>query len=298
MNNFINTILPSDVWSVVLNNMFEDMFFMDTVFSKYKYMIHTYTANYATNTQLLEFTDNEYPNILRKISRSSNLGMIKYLYHYKLLTKNDVIIYDFFQSACNNESLKTMNYLAQTFKITKHDIFLDIIYVFRDACIYNRHKIVMYLITTFDITCNDLIIDINDILRCVSSNGYLEMFMCLTQAFKLTCVNVVHSDSIAYASKNGHLDICKYLINTFPVTPEEIASDYFDGILFAFRMACKYGHLEIVRYIAETFELTGRDVASDGNFAFHWASINGHGAVLEYLNNNFNKYYTIGSFWL
>ena len=52
---------------------------------------------------------------------------------------------------------------------------------------------------------------------------------------------------------------------------------------YAFRYACCYGHLEVLKWLVDTFELTLMDVRSLGNDALNLACKHGHLNILQFL---------------
>ncbi|RKX25339.1 MAG: hypothetical protein DRP47_09960, partial [Candidatus Zixiibacteriota bacterium] len=86
-------------------------------------------------------------------------------------------------------------------------------------------------------------------------------------------VDIAADDNYATksASKNGHLDVVKYLV--------EHGADVTVDDDYAVRWASKNGHLDVVKYLVEQ----GVDVTTNGNCAIRCASDNGRLGMIKYL---------------
>ena len=80
-------------------------------------------------------------------------------------------------------------------------------------------------------------------------------------------------DSIAvrFASRNGHRNVVKYLI--------EKGADFWTNNNHAIREASENGHLEVVKYLAGK----GADFRADNNYAVRYASEHRHFEIVWYL---------------
>jgi hypothetical protein len=83
-------------------------------------------------------------------------------------------------------------------------------------------------------------------------------------------------DSFLKATKNGHLEVVKYLISFPGINPS--ADDNF-----AIKLASINGHLSVVKYLIGLSEEYKIDPAADDNYAVIKASERGHLDVVKYL---------------
>ena len=79
--------------------------------------------------------------------------------------------------------------------------------------------------------------------------------------------------AIRWASKNGHLEVVKYLAS------KEVGCDPKANDNMAIRWASENGHLEVVKYLVSL----GCDPKTGNNYAIRCASENGHLEVVKYL---------------
>ena len=110
--------------------------------------------------------------------------------------------------------------------------------------------------------------DKNKILRYVCIFGYLNIVRYIIEKY-----NVDDDFPVIYASKNGHFEMVKYLV-------EERGADARAENDDAVRLASKFGHLKIVKYLVENCEA---DIRANSDYAVRWASWNGHLQVVRYL---------------
>ena len=83
-----------------------------------------------------------------------------------------------------------------------------------------------------------------------------------------------NDDALRQASRNGHLEIVKYLIENGANIHAE--NDY------ALRWASNEGHLEVVKYLIKK----GTDVHAENDHALRWASGKGHLEIVKFLIEN------------
>lgn len=168
-----------------------------------------------------------------KICRSSNIGMARYLYESKNLTKNIVMKIDIEHPHAN---------------------------IFRCVHMYGDLKMLKYVIRTFKLTRPDIVSNNNSIIGNLSCDGQLEMLEYLTETFKLTrddarcCTNY----ALGRASANGHFEVVKYLVQTFKLTKDDII--YGHGGHSPWLEAVIRERRKIMRYFKDTFELTHTDI--------------------------------------
>ena len=82
---------------------------------------------------------------------------------------------------------------------------------------------------------------------------------------------MVKNDAVIEVSKNGHLEVVKYLVSQ--------GADIKTRDNYAVRWASRNGHLEVVKYLVSQ----GADIKTRDNYAVIWASRNRHLEVIKYL---------------
>jgi len=90
--------------------------------------------------------------------------------------------------------------------------------------------------------------------------------------------NGVHTNNnyaIKWASKNGHLDLVKKLI--------EHGADIHADDDYAVRLASKNGHLCVVKKLIKY----GANIHAENDFSIVWASANKYFDIVELLTSNF-----------
>ncbi len=81
----------------------------------------------------------------------------------------------------------------------------------------------------------------------------------------------IHIDDVRLASKNGHLEVVKYLVS--------LGANIRSENDFALKYASRNGHLEVVKYLVSL----GANIHADYDYAVKYASQNGHLDVVKYL---------------
>ena len=108
------------------------------------------------------------------------------------------------------------------------------------------------------------------ILAC--RNGYTEYYIKWSKiAGTRWDPSVDYNNAIRLASKNGHIEIVKILLQDKRVDPTDN---------WAIRIASQFGHIEIVKILLEDKRV---DPSADDNYAIQYASQNGHTAVVKLL---------------
>jgi len=122
-------------------------------------------------------------------------------------------------------------------------------------------------------------------LRAAAFNGHLEVCRWLTETFQLTVEDARSHITYALklAARKGHLAVCRLLAETFQLTAEDARAH--NNV--AFRWAAENGHLTVCRWLTETFQLTAEDARADDNFAFQFAATNCHWDVCRWLVKTF-----------
>jgi ankyrin repeat protein len=112
-------------------------------------------------------------------------------------------------------------------------------------------------------------------IQTASKNGHLELIKYLVsiQSYSMNLADVTANNNCAiqYASKNGHLEIVKYLVSQ--------KADVTANNNYAIQWASKNGHLETVKYLVSQ----GADVTANNNYAIQYASWYGHLEIVKYL---------------
>lgn len=208
---------------------------------------------------------------------------------------------------------------------------------FKWACLNGYHDIILYLIMEganyhirgghfMDMACDNGFLDyfrnkINSdtniyneyVLRKACQYGYLDIVKFMVDHAANGHFNYLRSiskynthDNILNASKNGHLEIIKYLVECGYVlntnnckVPMFYASSggyleiikYFDeknvdlhvNNEYSLNFACMKGHLEIVKFFIEEKGFNVNSIYDDSSFPLYWASKNGHLDIVIYL---------------
>ena len=120
-----------------------------------------------------------------------------------------------------------------------------------------------------------------------SAYGHLNILKWLINTFQLTCVD---QRLFQLASGNGHLDVLKWLTVTFQMKAIDARADNN----CAFRWASGNGHLDVLKWLTFTFQLSDIDVRSNNNCALRWAKKSRHLDVVNWLtitfpNHNINQ---------
>jgi antitoxin component HigA of HigAB toxin-antitoxin module len=150
----------------------------------------------------------------------------------------------------------------------------------------NRLEMIKFLVGIYRLTIDDLRTDDNIILLSSCEYGHLEIVKYLINTFDLKVEDtkgIDDHDALQISCATGHLEIIKFLVDTFKLTAKDIKS-YNNSAL---RLSCTHGHLEVVKYLVDTFKLTAEDARSNSNFALHWAYRNNHLEVVKYLIDTF-----------
>jgi hypothetical protein len=63
------------------------------------------------------------------------------------------------------------------------------------------------------------------------------------------------------ACQKGHLDVCRWLTETFHLTADDARAD--NNWALQVGMSSKTGHLDVCRWLTETFHLTADDARAD-----------------------------------
>ena len=108
-----------------------------------------------------------------------------------------------------------------------------------------------------DIHMND-----NCALDWASKNGYLEIVKYLIE--NGADIRAYDDRALQLASKNGYLEIVKYLV--------ENGADIRAYNDRALQLACENGHLKTIMWLVEN----GADIEANNNFALKWAARNGY----------------------
>lgn len=277
MDKLMSIILPTDVWDLSTNYLFEHTYLKYIVPQKYKYVLNTFAKNidYISNDNLLKPTES-YIEL--------NIGMIKYLHNLNKLSIDKTIYNKMFRYAINNKHYSTVKYLMRTF--THADLHgCEIIYAIESVCNNGNLDMLTYLIETLKITNYNAIGNISNAFIFAGANGHVKVLKYLARTFGVTQKNMIHDDNNVFilASKNGHLDTLKYLTKTFKLSQKHAITKENSAL----RHACKHGHLKILKYLTRTFKLDREDATSVNNDAFIGACCNGHLGVLKYLTNTF-----------
>src|SRR6056297_2162609 len=122
-------------------------------------------------------------------------------------------------------------------------------------------------------TSKDIRSEDNKALIWASDNGHIEVvkYLCETYGLTIEDIRSLDNEALRRASEEGHIEVVKYLYETYLLTFEDIRSRYNNAL----RWASQYGHLEVVKYLCETCGLTIEDIREDDNYALRWASEKG-----------------------
>ena len=123
-------------------------------------------------------------------------------------------------------------------------------------------------------------------LRFAAKAGWLNTCRWLAETFHLTPddARVVDNYALRWACENGHLDVCRWLTETFELTADDARADNN----YALSVAAGNGHLDVCQWLTETFHLTADDARADNNYALSVATKNGHLAVCRWLTETFH----------
>ena len=121
------------------------------------------------------------------------------------------------------------------------------------------------------------------LLSC--DNGHLDVMKWLTDTFSITREDAIKDKNLAFrwAAESGHLHVLKWLKKTFSLTKEDILSEYN----CAFRRAAENGHLHVLQWLTEEFSLTSKDISRIQNYAYAYAKKNEHHNVCNWLLSTF-----------
>jgi ankyrin repeat protein len=108
-------------------------------------------------------------------------------------------------------------------------------------------------------------------VRLASKNGHLDVVKYLVEEHGAD-VRAQSNNAIKRASENGHLDVVKYLV-------EECDVDVHASNDWAVRIASGNGHLDVVKYLVSM----RANIHADDDYAVRWASEKGHLNVVKVL---------------
>jgi len=123
--------------------------------------------------------------------------------------------------------------------------------------------------------------EICKILHDVCENGNLLQLENIN--LTLEHVQSENNKALRWACIYGHLEVTKWLVDTFELTIHDVRSENN----CAFRYACSNGHLEVAKWLVDKFGLTIVDVESDNNHAFRYACSNGHLNIMQFFIERF-----------
>jgi ankyrin repeat protein len=105
-------------------------------------------------------------------------------------------------------------------------------------------------------------------------NGHLEIVKLLLKTFPNIDIHIYDEYAFRMSCSYGHLEIAKLLINIDPKIYVNVLDDR------AFRLACVHGHYDVVEWLCENFLI---DIYSCDNMAFKMSCLNGHLGIVKYL---------------
>ena len=124
-----------------------------------------------------------------------------------------------------------------------------------------------------EIVINPLIGVDNTIIQLIDLNDNIKRKLMLK--FSYWGVSCNNSDLFLLSCSRGHLEVAKWLIETF----DDINVHVYSGK--AFRLSCENGHLEVAKWLLETFG--DIDVHAKNDYAFIWSCYYGYLEVTKWL---------------
>lgn len=249
MNKLILLILPTDIWNTIFDYVLENLYLNNVRFSKYKYIANTFSKNISYIRNSFRMAPHKSMCVSDYISRSSNLGMVRYL---------EICRQDMLKFASYNGNLEMFKYLIEKcgliYKAISYDY--DNNCIFRYACKNGHLGILKYIANKFKLPHDQNAYAIRE----ASVNGHLEVLQYLvdTIGLKQIVINFGMMNSIFMdISIKGHLDIIRYLTETFKLAGQK----KYMSINHILGSAFSHGHSDIFKYITETFSVQHRDVS-------------------------------------
>jgi ankyrin repeat protein len=87
------------------------------------------------------------------------------------------------------------------------------------------------------------------------------------------------SSALMFAAGQGHLHVCRYLVDQCRVDPSAGQPDGRTALLWA----CRNGQLDVCRYLVDTCGVDAAQTTKDGTSGFHWAVWKSHRHVCAWL---------------
>lgn len=196
-----------------------------------------------------------------------------------------------FRSACENGSLKCLQYIHKTkYKFTRNDALEDECDAFKLACIGNHLNVAEWILDDIGLEIDDVGQHfIIEVWREEWNDNRLEITQWLCRRFYNTPLPAVgHQSDFNLLFQNvcarDHLDVATWLIRIVNILPHHARANDNEAL----RRACARGSIFTVIFLVNTFGLSSDDFAARKSEAFRHACENGHLETAQWIHTHFN----------
>jgi len=205
----------------------------------------------------------------------------KFLHEKKILTKQDIQLYDNFACKwiCEKGYVDTVKYFHKNIGLEKVDFQSNNNISCVNACEKGHVHVIKYLHQRIGLTKQDFQSRNNYAYQYACRYGYIDVVKYLHQHIGLTKNDLQNINICSIACIYGHIDVIKYLHRDFGMTKEDFQSDNNDACF----NTCMYGHIDVVKYLHKVIGLTKEDFQSDDNIMYKFAFKFERTKVVKYL---------------
>jgi hypothetical protein len=219
------------------------------VFTNLPQPINDIIARYIIDYSFYFVINNKSPEVVKwyyRIIKPSKVDLIDYNYN----------LYDYNNCDYNwkneEDSLEMAEWIYETFKLTKIDMYRIKTYRLYDLCLRGYMKVIKWTITEFKI-----------------NRGDFDAYSHIKKAFFAAC-------------SHNHLEVAKYMARIFEITRKDCIDDDDDYCYTTFCTICERGYLEVVEWSVLKFKMTKKECMGGYLYAKKFERV----AVVKWLEEN------------